>query len=201
MPQIPPLPQPLTDDHVGLRFTAERDIPEILIAYQDDPQLHVRLGMMRPPSGAELGQEFEEAASERTQGARAKLAIVEPPSDDCLGEITIHGIDWDQGRASVGIWVAPEVRGKGLARRALRLTGRWLFDVCGLERMGLLTDPDNEAMLRAAKAAGCVYEGVLRSYGREHGRRCDLAVLSLLPSDLEPERSAVSIEGTPEPKN
>lgn len=197
MPSIPSPPQPLTDGHVGLRLTAERDIPEILIAYQDDPQLHVRLGSMRPPSGAELGQELEGATGEREQGARAKLAIVEPPADDCLGEITIHGIDWGHGRASVGIWVAPQARGKGLARRALRLAGRWLFDACGLERLALLTDPDNEAMLHAGKAAGFVYEGLLRSYGRERGRRCDLAVLSLLPSDLEPERAPLSVHGMP----
>jgi RimJ/RimL family protein N-acetyltransferase len=195
MPPIPALSQPLSDDHVGLRFTAERDIPEILIAYQDDPKLHVRLGMVRPPSGAELGQELEGTASERARGARAKLAIVDPPADDCLGEIIIHGIDWNQGRASVGIWVASKVRGKGVARRALRLTARWLFDAWGIERLTLLTDPDNEAMLRAAKAAGFVYEGILRSYGHERGRRCDLASLSLLPSDLAPEEPAMSIEG------
>lgn len=196
MPEIPCLPDPLTDQRVGLRFTAERDIPEILIAYQDDPQLHVRLGRSRPPSGAELGRELEEAAREREQGIRAKLAILEPPADECRGEVTIHAVEWDHARASLGIWVAPGARGRGVARSALSLAGRWVFDAWGLERISLLTDPDNEAMLRAARAAGFVYEGLLRSYGRERGRRCDLAVLSLLPSDLE-SPAAASAEATP----
>ena len=94
MPAIPPLPQPLSDDSVGLRFTAERDIPEILIAYQDDPQLHIGLGQRHPPSGAELGQQLEVAAAKRAQGVRVSLAILELPSDECRGEITVQEIDW-----------------------------------------------------------------------------------------------------------
>jgi RimJ/RimL family protein N-acetyltransferase len=191
------LPQPLSDPGVGLRFMAERDIPEVLIAYQDDPRLHIRLGQERPPSGAELGRELESAGCERAEGIRAGLAIIEPPSDDCRGEITIHAIDWQQCRASLGIWIAPQARGRGLARSALRLAGRWVFDAWGLERLALFTDPDNEAMLRAARAAGFVYEGVLRSYGRERGGRRDLAVLSLLPSDLVTPPVTVSAGETP----
>ena len=197
MPAIPPLPQPLSDGFVGLRFTAQRDIPEILIAYQDDPQLHVQLGKRRPPSGAELGQELEAAAGKRAQGIWAGLAILELPSNGCRGEITVQGLDWDHGRASLGIWVAPQRRGRGLARRALRLTARWLFDACGLERIAVLTDPDNEAMLRAAKAAGFVEEGVLRSWCRSRRERGDMVVLSLLPSDVESSGAAMSAEGTP----
>lgn len=189
MPAIPPLPQPIWDGRVGLRFTEQRDIPEILIAHQDDPQLHVRLGMERPPSGADLGSELEDAPRRRAEGNRANFAILEAPLQRCRGELYVHGIDWEQTRASVGIWIAPRDRSRGLARGALRLAGRWLFDGWGLERLALLTDPDNDAMVRAALAAGFVYEGLLRSYGRERGRRCDMALLSLLPGDLEPRRA------------
>ena len=54
MPRIPAPTEPLTNEHVIVRLSAERDLPEILIAYQDDPQLHVMLGEQRPPSGAQL---------------------------------------------------------------------------------------------------------------------------------------------------
>jgi RimJ/RimL family protein N-acetyltransferase len=191
MPAIPPLPQPLSDEFVGLRFTEQRDIPEILIAYQDDPALHIRIGKERPPSGAQLGQELEAAAATRAQGTGASFAILELPGNECRGEITVHEIDWDHARASLGVWVAPGARGRGLARHALRLAARWLFDACGLQRIALLADPDNEPMLRAARAAGFVDEGVLRSYGRGPGVRRDMTVLSLLPSDLRSSPSAI----------
>jgi RimJ/RimL family protein N-acetyltransferase len=184
MPAIPELTAPLTDDRVSLRLGSEHDIPEILIAYQDDPQLHLRLGEERPPSGAELGRRLERAAAERTRGSRVTLTILVAGGDDCRGRIDVHHLNWEHARAELGIWVAPQLRGRGLGRRALRLAAGWLFDACRLERLAILTEPDNEPMLRAARAAGFVTEGVLREYGRERGRRIDLAIMSLLARDL-----------------
>jgi RimJ/RimL family protein N-acetyltransferase len=55
-----------------------------------------------------------------------------------------------------------------------------------LMRLELFTEPDNEPMVRAAKNAGFVEEGVLRAYLRERGERVDVTVMSLISSDLEP---------------
>jgi RimJ/RimL family protein N-acetyltransferase len=184
MPGIPELSEPLSDGSVSLRLASERDIPEVLIAYQDDPQLHVRLGQDRPPSGAQLGTRAEMAEADRASGRFIALTIVEPGSDVCQGQVDVHHIDWGHGRAELGIWLAPQARGRGLARRSLRLVVRWLFEAWGLERVAVLTEPGNAAMIRAAQAAGFVDEGVLRSYARERGGRVDNAVLSLLRSDL-----------------
>jgi ribosomal-protein-alanine N-acetyltransferase len=162
MPSIPRLEQLMVGERVGLRLAAERDIPEILIAHQDDPELHARLGLARPPSGAELGRQMELAEREREDGVRIRFTVVEPGSDECRGRISVHSIDWESGRAELGMWLAPRARGRGLAPAALRLAAGWLFDECGLERVELLTEPDNEPMLRAARAAGFVEEGMKR---------------------------------------
>jgi ribosomal-protein-alanine N-acetyltransferase len=185
MPSFDDLVEPLRGERVALRFVSERDIPETLIAHQDDPQLHVQLGEDRPPSGAELGRRAEQAPAKRAAGVRVALAILAAGSEDCRGQIDVHGVDWEHERASLGVWVAPGWRRQGLARDALRLAAGWLFSANGLRRLQLLTELDNEPMLHAARAAGFAEEGVLRSYGRERGRRVDLAVLSLIPSDLE----------------
>ncbi len=183
MAPIPALESPLSDDLVAIRDAAERDIPEILIAYQDDPSMHVWFGAERPPSGAELGRQMEREAELRASGVRATWAILEPGSDVYRGQVNLHHIDSEHARGELGIWLAPQVRGRGLARNALRLISGWLF-AGGLKRVHLLTDPANEAMIRSAAAAGFVHEGVLRSYQRERGKRVDVAVLSLLPTDL-----------------
>jgi [ribosomal protein S5]-alanine N-acetyltransferase len=184
MPSFPQLREPLSDGSVTLRPSAERDIPEILIAYQDDPGLHLRLGMEKPPSGADLGRRSERAEDDRTSGRAVTLTILEPASDICRGEVNIHHVEWDHQRAELGIWIALGARGKGLARGALRLAAEWLVNDCGFARVELLTEPDNEAMIRAGLAAGFVREGTLRSYLMEHGVRIDVAVLSLISSDL-----------------
>jgi RimJ/RimL family protein N-acetyltransferase len=185
MPPFPSLEEPLRDELVALRQSAERDIPEILIAYQDDPHLHVRMGEERPPSGAELGRRSEQAPAERLAGTHLTLTILEQSSDVCRGQVYVHNVDWDHRRAELGIWLAPQMRNRGMARSSLRLTSAWLFETCALERVQVLTAPDNEPMIRAARAAGFSPEGILRGYARERDRRVDAAVMSLLPVDVE----------------
>jgi RimJ/RimL family protein N-acetyltransferase len=184
MRSIPAPPERLEDSEIALRLAAERDIPETLIAYQDDPHMHHSLGAARPPRGAELGRRMEQAAADMDQGICVRLTIIEAGGDDCRGQVIGHGFDWENYRAEIGIWVAPQRRNRGVARRALTLAAPWLFGACGLRRIALLTEPDNEPMLRAARAAGFVEEGLLRGYRRARGKRVDMVVLSLISLDL-----------------
>jgi RimJ/RimL family protein N-acetyltransferase len=185
MPAFPDLHPPLSGPAADVRVAAERDIPEILIAHQDDPQLYERIGLGRPPSGAELGRRTERIEVDRLSGSAIWLTILAPGSDECRGQVDVHDVDWDHRRAGVGIWVAPRERGRGLATAALMLSGRWLIEACGLERVELLTDPGNEPMLRAAAAAGFAREGTLRGYLVQRGRRIDVVSMSLVAGDLE----------------
>ncbi|HUA03324.1 MAG TPA: GNAT family protein [Solirubrobacteraceae bacterium] len=184
MSSLPLLAEPLTDGQVVLRDYAERDIPEILIAHQDDPRMHVLTGEDRPPSGAELGRAAEREALERAAGERATLTIVEPGEDTCRGQVRAYPIDWDQSRAEVGIWLAPQVRGRGLGPGALRLAVQWLLGPCGLARIELFAEPDNAPVIRAAEDAGFVREGVLREYLRRRGKGVDVVVMSVVTADL-----------------
>jgi RimJ/RimL family protein N-acetyltransferase len=184
MPSFPELREALRDGSVIVRPAAERDIPEVLIAYQDDPELHRRMGEARPPSGAELGRRAERAEADRLSGSAVTMTIADG-DDICCGQVYVFGVDWDNLRAELGIWVSPGRRGSRLAPGALRLVGEWLLRDCGLERVQILTEPDNEAMLRAARRAGFSHEGVLRGYVRANDRRIDAATLSLVRRDLD----------------
>ncbi|MDQ6805045.1 MAG: GNAT family N-acetyltransferase [Actinomycetota bacterium] len=183
MPSIPEPGDPLSDGHVSLRLAAERDIPEVLIAHQEDPRLAAALGLERPPSGAQLGRAMEEAEARRAAGVGVTLTILEHESDDCRGQIEADRFDWEHLHADVGIWVVPDGRARGLGRRALALAAAWLVDACGLVRVQLLAPPDNEAAIRTALGAGFTREGVLRAHARARSGRVDLTVLSWIASD------------------
>jgi RimJ/RimL family protein N-acetyltransferase len=195
MSSFPDLQVPLSDGVIELRRTAERDIPETLICYQDDPNLHLRMGLPRPPSGAELGRLAERAEHDRLAGRGISLTILESGDDTWAGQIDVHHVDWDHARAELAVWVAPARRGRGVARRALGLAGPWLLLEAGLERLELMTQTDNEPLQQAAQAAGFQFEGVLRGYYRAFDGlprrlqraadgRVDMAVLSLVRRDL-----------------
>jgi RimJ/RimL family protein N-acetyltransferase len=188
MPSFPDLGSPLRGPIAQLRPATDRDIPEILIAHQDDPRLHESLGLERPPSGAELGRRIEGEAGERAAGAGAWLTILDAATgadDVCRGQVEVSDVDWDHLRAGLSIWVAPADRGRGLGAGALAQAGRWLLDVCGMMRVELHAPPDNQPLARAAASAGFVAEGVLHGYLRRRGRRIDAAVLSLIRTDLD----------------
>jgi RimJ/RimL family protein N-acetyltransferase len=154
MPSFPELLQPLSDGVIEVRLAKEWDIPDILIAHQDDPQLYRRLGLDRSPSGAELGRRSEHEPRQRATGNEVRLTVVEPGNDICRGQLDVYRVNWEARSAELGIWLAPQVRGRGWAPRVLRLAAEWLFSGCRLERLCLLTDPDNAPMLAAAIVAG-----------------------------------------------
>jgi len=184
VPGFPDLEAPLANRPVMVRLGAERDIPEVLIAYQDDPELHLRMGRVRPPSGAELGRLAERADADRAAGREVTLTILEGSSDTCRGQVRVHRVEWENARAELCMWVVPESRGRGLGRGALALVAWWLIGKCGLERVQITTGTDNEPMIRSARAAGFSYEGVLRKYTRERGSRVDNAMLAIVGRDL-----------------
>src|SRR5262249_16717591 len=90
----------------------------------------------------------------------------------------------DRRRGSVGYWLLPQARGRGLATRSVRLLSEWALRDLGLARLQILTEPANGASQRVAEGCGYQREGVLRSYADVDGRSVDYVVFSLLPSDL-----------------
>jgi RimJ/RimL family protein N-acetyltransferase len=171
---------------VTLRIEAERDIPEVLVAHDRDPQLHLRRGLERPPSGAELGRAVEQAPERRAAGTDETLTILAGSDpEEFAGQVIVHSIDWPDRRVEVGIWLAPDARGRGLGRRALRLATVWLLHEWELERIGLGTEPGNAAMIACAQAVGFKPEGVRRGHRLLRGRREDEAVFSLIHADLD----------------
>jgi RimJ/RimL family protein N-acetyltransferase len=135
MPVIPEPPDRFGGELVELREIAAWDIPEVLIAHQDDPDLHRRLGLQKSPTGADLGGEVERAQAERLAGAAVKFTIVEPGGNDCRGRVEVDGIDWERGDASVRVWAAPQVRGRGYEQHAGELVSEWLRAGVGLRRV------------------------------------------------------------------
>jgi hypothetical protein len=134
MTQVPEPPERLSSEILALRPISDWDIPEILIAHQDDRTLAAALGLRRSPSGAQLGQEVEDAPVDWAAGT-LKLTLLEPGSDDCRGRLVIDALDFSAGTARAAVWVVPQRRGRGLARGAVALAGDWLARSCGIHQL------------------------------------------------------------------
>jgi RimJ/RimL family protein N-acetyltransferase len=95
------------------------------------------------------------------------------------------GVNAHDYRGRIGYWVAADERGKGTCTRALRALSRYALVELGLQRLDLITDPDNVASQRVAEKVGFQREGVLRAHLRHpDGRIRDSVMFSLLPGEL-----------------
>lgn len=183
MPSIPLPDPPLVAGGIRLRAWREADLPA---AHRGtlDPLVP---RFTRVPEGNTLEQareHFEAHRAERESGEALHLAVADEATDAFLGAISLLRFHWQDERCEVGYWLAPEGRGRGAATIGTRLLARWALAVLPVERVELHADTENLASQRVAERAGFVREGVLRSFEKDKGRRSDIVVFSLLPSDL-----------------
>jgi len=100
-----------------------------------------------------------------------------------VGSIGMSVTETETGR--IGYWCAGDSRGRGFTTRALRVLCDYASGELGLERLELITDPENLASQLVAGKVCFRHEGALRSHLRHRdGRRRDSVMFSLLPGEL-----------------
>lgn len=169
-----------TDGLVLLRPLEPADVPAIAAACVDSEIARFTTEVSQPYSEAHARAYVAHAEREWAAGQQRPLAIADARSRAFLGAIEVRLSD----PGSIGYWVAPGVRGQGVATRALVLLSRWAVTEGHVERLELTTHPENVASQRVAEKAGFVREGVLRSHIRFREGRRDSVLFSLLLSDI-----------------
>jgi RimJ/RimL family protein N-acetyltransferase len=171
----------LRDDGILLRSWRMEDAPAVAAACQD-PEIPYWIPFVPSPYTDEDAETYVRGCLEAGDDRRP-FAIVDAESGRLLGSIDMRVNPMRTGH--IGYWVAAEARGRGVCTKALRALCRWALDDLGLERLELLTDPENVASQRVAEKAGFRREGVLRSHLlHRDGRRRDSVMFSLLPGEL-----------------
>lgn len=116
------------------------------------------------------------------QGEGLSLAITDASTGLAQGLVWL-GVRPQPGVVGIGYWVVPAARGRGVARRAVRLATRWSL-LQGVARVEAWVEPDNEPSQHVLRAAGFHLEGVLRSFLAFGTRRADAGVFSCVASDI-----------------
>ena len=168
----------LRDGELELRAWTMDDVPDLVEAC-NDPEIRHWIPVIPRPYTVEDARAFVrgEVASGQQQ-----FAIGE--NGRAVGSIGLS-INEAFHNGHIGYWCAPGARGRGVTTRALRLLCRHALENLQLERLELITDPDNHASQRVAQKVGFQREGVLRSHlSHPDGRRRDSVMFSLLPGEL-----------------
>jgi RimJ/RimL family protein N-acetyltransferase len=174
----------LRDDTVVLRPWRMDDAPAVEAACQD-PDIAHWIPFIPRPYTLEDAETYIRTCLESSD-ERQPFAIVDARTGTLVGSVDMS-VNSHQYRGHIGYWVASNARGQGICTRALRLLSRWALEELRLQRLELITDPDNAASQRVAERVGFQREGVLRSHLRHpDGRVRDSVMFSLLPGELVP---------------
>lgn len=109
-----------------------------------------------------------------------------------VGNVAATGIEFRHQTAWMSYWLAPAVRGQGLAARALARVSDWAFDA-GLHRLELGHRMNNPASCRVAHAAGYLAEGVEREKLRYGDERYDVETHARLATDPRPPERGTAV--------
>lgn len=170
----------LTGSKVLLRPWTPADVDDVFAACQD-VEIQRWTTIPSPYTQADAVAYVTEVAHALWEQGGAVFAVVESATGELAGSIGAHGVR--DGVAHVGYWTVPAVRGRGLASDALRTLTGWFLHEVGTARVELVVEPTNVGSVRVAEAAGFTREGLLRQRFVLRGRRADVAMYSMLPSD------------------
>src|SRR3954468_13674930 len=105
-------------------------------------------------------------------------------------------------RAMVGTWLGREHWGTGANAESKALVAHLAFGVCGLERLGAYSNPDNTRSANALERVGFTREGTLRGWHRHGDRQLDVHIFGMLRADWEAgplHDVRVAVIGSPPP--
>jgi RimJ/RimL family protein N-acetyltransferase len=168
----------LRDGDLVLRPWAEADVSALVVAI-NDPEIAYWIPLIPHPYTEDDARDFL-----RGDVAPAEYRLAIALDGDLVGGIGMS-VNSHNYRGHIGYWVAASARGQGICTRALRLLARHGLENLDLQRLELITDPDNLASQRVAEKVGFQREGVLRAHLRHpDGRIRDSVMFSLLPGEL-----------------
>jgi RimJ/RimL family protein N-acetyltransferase len=151
-PTAPSEPLVLTDGVVTLREISEADVDQITAACQDE-RLQRYIPVPRPYRREHAVEYVETARRSMAAGRKQVMAVVDPADHARLFGVISLTIAGRCGNAAY--WVTPEARGRGAARRALRLLADWAFGApLHLAVILLEIHETNTASVAVAEAAG-----------------------------------------------
>ncbi len=161
-----------------LRGWTEEDVPA-LVAACNDPEIVRWIPIIPSPYTEADGLAFVRREALSDESGRA-ITI----GGEVVGSIGTS-LNSQAYRGRISYWVAASARGRGVCTRALRLLSSWAFEDLELQRLELITDPDNAASQRVAEKAGYRREGIMRAHLRHpDGQIRDSVLFSLLPGEI-----------------
>jgi ribosomal-protein-alanine N-acetyltransferase len=125
-----------------------------------------------------------EQEARRDQGVQLDF-VVHDRERGPIGVTGLGELSRRDRRAMVGTWFGRDHWGTGANAESKALIAHVAFEICGLERLGAYSNPDNVRSARALERVGFAREGTLRGWHRHGDRQLDVHIFGMLRADWE----------------
>lgn len=144
----------LQGENIRLRALEPEDI-ELLMLWENDPELWHLSGTMTPYSRYQLKQYIAAGQEDIYQAGQLRLMLESVSQKEAIGTIDLFDFDAQHQRAGVGILIAKaENRQKGLGKEALQLLLPYAFETFNLHQVYCNILSENEASIQLFQQAG-----------------------------------------------
>jgi ribosomal-protein-alanine N-acetyltransferase len=164
--------------HLALRFPMPQDA-EGLYALGSDPRV-TQWFSWGPYEHLEEPERWIAGQQARREAGEQLDYVIHHRRDGVVGVTGLSERHRRDRRAMVGTWLGVPFWGTGANAEAKGLVAHLAFEVCGLERLGAYSNPDNERSARALQRVGFTHEGTLRHWHRHGDRQLDVHVFGML---------------------
>lgn len=131
-----------------------------------------------PEEAAKLLQRYADAQA-RGEGRILGIWV----DDKLAGGVLFRVWDNKRGMCEIGVWLAPEVVGRGLITKAATVLIDWAFRARGMHRVEWRCAATNERSSAVARRLGMTREGTLREDFPHLGVRHDVEVWAVLTQE------------------
>jgi ribosomal-protein-serine acetyltransferase len=111
-------------------------------------------------------------------------------STSLAGCLSLHSLEWNDRKASLGYWLGTTFERQGIVTRACRAVIAHAFTDLQLDRLEILCASDNVRSQQLAKRLGFQQEGTLRQSWRREGQLVDQVVYGLLRTEWQQSPAA-----------
>ena len=156
----------LKGEHIQLRAIEPGDL-EFIFRIENDPGTWRVGNTLVPFSRYQIEQYILTTQHDLYAEKQLRLMIdLQLPGDGrkTIGMIDLYDFDPHHQRAGVGILVLPEDREKGYALDALRVLGRYAFEILKLHMLHCNITVENTASIRLFKKAGFRQCGLMKEW-------------------------------------
>ena len=147
---------------VVLRHFTLADVDDVTAACQDEEIVRWTATIPTPYTTEDARAWIESQPARRAAGTGYSFAIAQLGSPRMCGTISVNRRAVDsEVPPSIGYWIAPWGRRRGLASHALNLVSLWAFTALPADRLRLVTMLGNVGSERVAKNGGFTMFGQL----------------------------------------